>query len=68
MSRGPRTCPICGKTFNWIDWTHHEYEHMSEEEKDDIRAQLREKYKPKPRQTAAEEAEMWRKLALGDDE
>ena len=67
---GPRTCPACGLTFSFIDWTHHQYEHFSEAEKDRARraihdaAEKREAAKPKP--TEAETAELFRKMNLGE--
>ena len=67
---GTRTCPVCGLTFSFIDWTYHQYEHFSEAEKDRIRkaihdaAEKREAAKPKP--TEAETAELFRKMNLGE--
>jgi len=67
---GPRVCPVCGLTFNFIDWTHHQGEHLSEAEKDRARraihdaAEKREAAKPKP--TEAETAELFRKMNLGE--
>lgn len=68
--RGMRRCPKCGARLNFIDWMNHDMEHLSEEEKEDVRSQLREAAKKRDRdaekQIPEDEAEMWRDLARGE--
>jgi len=67
---GPTTCPVCGLTFNWIDWTHHQGEHFSEAEKDMVRKAIHDaaekREAAKPQKTEAETAELFRKMNLGE--
>jgi len=43
-----RVCDICGGTFNAIDWSNHVTAHLSQQERDVLREQMREERNPKP--------------------
>ena len=67
---GPHTCPVCGLTFSFCDWTHHQGEHLSEAEKDMVRKAIHDaavkREAAKPQKTETETAELFRKMNLGE--
>jgi hypothetical protein len=69
--RGLRLCPRCGKRIGFIDWGSHAFsEHMSPEEQEDVRRQIRERAEKRKTQrvemTDDEAVEMFRKLERGE--
>lgn len=60
--RRMRTCSRCGGRFNFIDWANHQFAHLSPEDQEELRRQMRERKKEVKPMTA----EDWARLTRGE--